>query len=935
MTGHERRSAGGSMRDRSHPSMRIRDNRQGVPTMIRKRMVSGLVFFLVIASLQLPLRADDGRLEEIIRTGFVYRNLGPFRAGAWISDIAVPDGPPLAHLYTFYVAARSGGVWKTTNNGTTFEPIFDNQNVASIGAIAVAPSDANIVWVGTGDASSARSAYWGDGVYKSTDGGKTWQHLGLTDTHHIARIVIHPTNPDMVYVAAMGHLFTPNEERGVFRTTDGGRTWQKVLYVNDRTGAVDLVINRRDPTTLYAATYECLRYPWRLHDGGHGSGIYKTTDGGTTWHRLDGGLPKGTIGRIGLDIFQKNPEILYAIVDNRNPRPATDDERRQAEQRGQSSVTPLVGGEIYRTDDGGRTWRKMNSPRDDVSRKTGYAFNQIRIDPANPDRIFITGATLARSDDGGRTWVGLSGGPQQDRPFRRAFGDFRTLWIDPQNPLRMIAGSDGGVFISYDGGRTCDHLANLPLGEVYATGVDMEDPYNIYAGLQDHESWKGPSNGWSGSVGIEDWVTVGVGDGMYNQVDPTDSRWLYNNQEFGRLARVDQKLRQRKIIEPTRPADRPRLRWNWTSPIHLSPHNPQIIYTGAQVLFRSRDRGEHWEEISPDLTTNDPGKISEPGAGIQFCTITTIAESPVVPGVIWVGTDDGKVWVTRDGGATWNDVTSAIARAGGPEDAWVSRVIASRFDAATAYVAKSRRRQDDFRPFLFKTTDFGATWTPIMGNLPERPINVVFEDDKNRNLLFVGNDMGVYVTLDGGRRWMALKGNMPTVPVHDLLVHPREGDLVVGTYGRGIWVTDITPLRELSSEVVAQPIHFFAVRPRARRNEGAWGNYRLFGDRHIMTPNEPNGLVFTYYLREERPDGVTLTITDASGALIRTLAGTTRAGINRVVWDFGVGGPVAGRGTPGGRAVEQPIAAPGEYLVTVQAGEHKLVQKARVLPPRS
>jgi photosystem II stability/assembly factor-like uncharacterized protein len=895
-----------------------------------KRLIPllSLICWLAFFSLA-QTTGDQPRLDDVLRDGFQYRNLGPFRVGAWISDIAVPEAPLKSHLYTFYVAARSGGVWKTTNNGTTFEPVFDNQNVVSVGALAIAPSNENIVWVGTGDASCARSAYWGDGVYKSTDAGKTWQNMGLKESHHVARIVVHPTNPDIVYVAAMGHLFSTNEERGVFKTTDGGKTWKKVLYVNDHTGAVDLVINRSDTNTLYAAVYDCLRYPWRLQDGGPGTGIYKTTDGGASWKRLESGLPSGEIGRIGIDIYQKDPKVLYALVDNRNKRPAREEEIRLARERNIPLRERAVGGEVYRTDDAGATWRRVSADGGDMSSKTGYAFNQLRVDQNNSDRLFITGANLSSSEDGGKTWTGA--GPTQARPFRRAFGDFRTVWIDPQNSDRMMAGSDGGVYISYDGGKTCDHLNNLPLGEVYALTVDMDDPYNIYAGLQDHESWRGPSNGWSGSIGLENWTTVGVGDGMYNQVDPTDSRWLYNTQEFGRHARFDQKTRERKTIAPTRPQGQPLLRFNWVAPLRLSPHDPKTLYAGAQVLFRSKDRGETWQEISPDLTTNDPAKISPPGAAIQHCTITTISESPVTPGVIWIGTDDGKAQVTKDAGAHWFDATKAIAQAGGPEDAWVTRVFASHFNVGTAYVAKSRHRQDDFRPFLYRTTDFGASWTPISNNLPARPINVVFEDNLNADLLFAGNDMGVYVSLDGGQHWSALKGNMPVVAVHDLVVHPREGDLVVGTYGRGIWVTDITPLREMKVALQSADAHFFAIEPKARRREGALGNYRLYGDRLAVTPNEPNGLTFVYYLEEQAKDKVTLTVADASGKTIRTLDGATKAGLNRVVLSLSEGDRQFGGG--GFRAPGAAASAlqPGEYSVTLQLGGKQFTRKALVL----
>ena len=887
---------------------------------------------IAIASFALPLRAqNDAHLEQVFNNGFTYRNLGPFRVSAWVSDIAVPETPAKEHLYTFYVASRNGGVWKTTNNGTTFTPIFEGkEDVASIGALAVAPSNSNIVWIGTGDASCTRSAYPGNGIYKSTDGGANWQHMGLRDSQHIARVVIHPTNPDIVYAAVMGHLFTTNQERGVFKSTDGGATWKKVLYINERTGAVDLVIDHNHPNTLYAATYECIRHPWRLEDGGPGSGIYKTTDGGANWKKLTGGLPEGAIGRIGLDLYQKNPKILYAVIDNRNQSsepPAT------PQPSGTPSGPRLIGGEVYRTDDGGLTWRKMNSARDDVGRKTGYAFNQLRIDPNNADRIFVTGGSIASSTDGGKTWSGLSG-PQGNRVFRRAFGDFRTLWIDSQNSDRMMAGSDGGVCISYDGGRTCDHLANLPIGEVYALTVDMEEPYNIYAGLQDHESWKGSSNGWSGNVGLADWITVGIGDGMYNQVDPTDSRWVYNTQEFGRPGRYDQQTRTRKIIAPTRPAGQPLLRFNWVAPLRLSPHDPKTLYVGAQVLFRSRDRGDHWEEISPDLTTNNPDKVSAPGAAIQHCTIVTVSESPATAGVIWVGTDDGKVQMTKNAGASWTDVTTNIAKAGGPEDAWVTRVFASNSNAATAYVAKSSLRQDDFRPFVYKTTDYGATWTPIASNLPNRSVNVIFEDYRNPNLLFVGSDAGVYVTIDGGARWFAMKGNMPIVPVTDLVIHPRESDLIVGTYGRAIWITNIAALREFNDAVLSEDMHFFSVQPRSRRQEGAVGNYRLLGDRQLVTPNEPNGLALVYYLKEQPKEKVTLTVAGAEGRTLRTLEGTNNAGINRVVLQLGASSiQQASDGGAGPGPPSQPREVqPGEYEVTLNVDGRQLTQKARVLP---
>ena len=850
-----------------------------------KRLSAQISFALVCSAAAL---AADPTYTDVLNS-FPYRNLGPFRAGAWVVNVAVPEAPAQAHQRIFYAAARTGGVWKTTNNGTTFEPVTDHIGLASIGAVAVAPSNADIVWVGSGDNTVTRSAYYGNGVYVSSDAGKTWKNVGLAATQHIARIVIHPANPDVVWVAAIGHLFSSNPERGVFKTSDGGRSWKKVLYVNDNTGAIDLVLDRRDPNVLYAAMYEYKRFPWKLEDGGSGSGIFKTTDGGENWQRLAGGLPQGKLGRIGIDICRSRPEILYAVIDNFNDR-----------QRG----------EVYRTADAGQTWRKVSAESDDVSRKAGYSFNHLRVDPNNPEKVYITGSNLIASSDGGKTWAGLApgGGRGGDRPFRRAFGDFRSLWIDPEDSERMIATSDGGVFLSYDGGRTSDHLSGLPLGEIYAIGVDMQTPYHVYAGLQDHENWSAPVNGPRGSVGIEDWVTTGIGDGMYNEPDP-NGRWLYNTQEFGRMARFDLEEHTRTVIAPQRPPGQPFLRFNWTAPIRISPHDSKTVYAGAQVLFKSTDRGGHWQEISPDLTTNDPGKITPPNGSIQHCTITTISESPAQAGVIWVGTDDGKVQVTRNAGARWADVSV------GPADAWVTRVFASQFEPGTAYVAKSRRRQDDFRPLVFRTGDFGAAWTEISAGLPAA-VNVIVEDTVNRNLLFAGTDVGIYTSFDRGAAWHALKANMPVVPVHDLVIHPREGDLVAGTFGRGLWISNISPLREMGGDFLSATAVLFPIRPFAQRREGAWGNFRLYGDRYLTTPNEPNGMSIVYYLKHASP-GASITIADAGGKVVRKVTAQALAGINRAVWNLD-------------DAQNHP-ASPGEYVVTLEVGDQKLTQKARLL----
>ncbi|MCX7974816.1 MAG: hypothetical protein N3B16_10010, partial [Candidatus Aminicenantes bacterium] len=482
-----------------------------------------IVLLLLFFSLSSQIKAQNYFNENILKA-FSFRNMGPWRVGAAIADIAVPDSPPKAHLYTFYVATWSGGLWKTTNNGTTFEPIFEGH----IGDVAIAPSNSDIIWVGTGDAFCSVRSHAGDGVYKSTDGGKTWKNMGLRETQHVARIVIHPKNPNIVYVAALGHLYSFNEERGVFKTTDGGQTWQKVLYINERVGAVDLVINPQNPNILYAAMYDKQRLPWIFINGGPESAIYKTIDGGQTWRRLRGGLPTGRIGRIGLDIYLRNPNIIYAVIENANKRPPTKKEAEMDLKRGLQPQEREIGGEVYRSEDGGETWIKMNPPEVNVSTKGPFYFSQIRIDPNDDKKIFVTGVCLANSTDGGRTWHDLEWPPR--RLFTKMFGDVRTLWIDPENSDRIIMGSDGGIYISYDGGRTCDHYYNLPISQIYALGVDMDEPYHIYCGLQDHEHWKGPSNSADlHGITLLDWVSVGGGDGMYTQVDPANSCLLYTS----------------------------------------------------------------------------------------------------------------------------------------------------------------------------------------------------------------------------------------------------------------------------------------------------------------------------------------------------------------------------------------------------------------------
>lgn len=841
-----------------------------------------------------------------------YRTLGAYRAGAWVGDVAVPENRDEAHRHTFYVAPRCGGVWKTVNAGTTFEPIFDTYGTSAIGAVEVAPSDANVVWVGTGDDSLARSSYAGNGVWKSIDAGKTFTCMGLEDTHHVPKIVIHPNDANVVYVAAMGHLFSENEERGVFRTRDGGTTWERVLYASEAVGVVDLVIDPRRPNTLFAATYEKVRLPWHYEAGGEGSAIWRTRDGGDSWERLSGGLPTGTLGRIGIDIHRGNTNILYAIVENLAKKPgAKPDAGMTFDEFADQLHANCIGGEVYRTDDGGDHWTKVSPDGLDLSGKAAYSFNEISVDPANPDNVYLTGVSMQYSFDGGKTWPQ---GRARER-FRSNFGDVRTFWIDPNDPEHMLLGSDGGIYASYDGGRHMMHFSQLPLGEIYAVEVDRQQPYNVYIGLQDHEVWRGPSNSWSGSVGLEEWVIVGMWDGMYTKIDWEQYRWAYFTTQFGKHHRVDMTRGERVEITPRAAEGQPPYRYTWTTPLALSPHNASIVYTGGQMLLRSLDRGETWEERSPDLTTNDAAKIAGEGH-IMFCTITTIGESPRRAGVLWCGTDDGRVWVTRDHGASWFECTGSLEQAGAPRETWVSRVVPSHHEEGTAYVTKSGYREDVFEPFVYVTRDFGRTWKSLGQGLPHVPVSVIVEDRRNENLLFVGHDLGVHVSLDGGTTWLPFQLGMPNVPVRDLLIHPREQDLVVGTYGRGAWITNVSLLQELTGEARAKSFHLGRLldRPVAQRSQrSSWGNYHMMGDNHLRTPNEHDGLRIPYYLGADRERGLTLRIEDGEGRELETRTLARRQGAHVTYW-------------------KPRDEEPGTFRVILSDGEREEVQRGRLTP---
>jgi len=880
----------------------------------KKRTIVMVFSFLAFSGFFVWAAGQEAVNEDFLKF-FQYRELGPARQCGRILDIEVPPGRP----WTFYLATASGGVWKTVNNGTTFEPLFQNEGTIAIGDMAIAPSNPDILWVGTGEPASGRFLLMGDGVYRSTDSGKTWKNMGLRKSGHIGRIAIHPKNPDIVYVAAVGFHFSFNEERGLFKTEDGGKTWKKSLFISDKVGAVEVALNPADPNVLYAATYDKQRVPWNFTDSGPESAIYKSIDAGKTWTKLGGGLPSGKLGRIGLAVYPKNPNILYAQIENNNPRPATEEEAKQDRERQQEFRERRVGGELYRSDDAGATWLKMNSAKDSLG--GGKWYGQVRIDPNNDKVVYAMNTPVQRSLDGGKTW-GKSG---IDNQAPTLHVDHHTVWIDPADSRHIIMGSDGGLAVTYDFGKTWEAFDSLPLAQYIAIGVDMEEPYNVYGGLQDNGSIRIPSNSIYGAITRDDWVEVGGGDGQMNKADPTDSRWLYNASQNGDIQRVDQKLGTAKDIRPARAAGQPPLRFSWNSPIVLSPHNSQIIYFGAQVVFRSLDRGEHWQEISPDLTSNLPEKTK---GNIEHCTIISISESPLRAGLIWVGTDDGKVQLTRDGGGNWKDLTANLEKAGAPRDFYVSRVFASQHAEGTAFITKTGFQGDDFTPYVFKTADFGDSWTDITGNLPLGTVYTIVEDRRNPDLLFVGKEMAAYVTVTGGKSWSRLKNNMPTQPIMDLLVHPRENDLVVGTYGRGIWTTDITPLQELNDKVLAQDAYLFDIEPKTQWVYKMRGE--IFGDKQFKVPNEPTALVINYYLKTALKDKVKVRITDPYGAEMMALDGDAKAGLNQVVWDMRQKVEAPAAAVPGrfGREPRGRLVPPGEYVVNLEAGSQKLSKKA-------
>jgi len=842
--------------------------------------------------------------------GMKWRLIGPFRGGRVLAVSGVPGDPN-----TYYFGAAAGGVWKSTDAGLDWTPMFDKEHISSIGAIAVAESDPNVIYVGTGESCLRGDISFGDGVYKSVDAGKTWTHLGLKDSRHISSVIVDPHNPDVVFVAALGHAYGPNTERGVFRSQDGGKTWEKVLYKDEKTGAGEITFDPNNAHILYAALYETNRTPYSLTSGGPGSGLYKSSDGGSTWKHLEGnGLPKGILGKIGLAVSGADSNRVYAQIE-------------------------AEAGGLYRSDDGGEKWMKIND--DHRFSQRAWYFTHVFADPKNVDTVYELNTGLLRSTDGGRTFALLAA----------PHGDHHGLWIDPTNPQRMINGNDGGATITVDGGKSWTRQDNQPTGEFYHVIADSRFPYYVYGSQQDLGTVAIASRTDHGVIDRTDWYSVAGGEAGYVAPYPPDPNIVFAGDYEGTITRFDKRTGQAQEIsawpEVTDGMGAAVLkhRFQWTAPIAISPHDPNTLYHGAEVLFKTTDGGTNWTAISPDLTRNDKSKQQTSGGPITkddtgteyYDTIFVIAESPVQKDLIWVGSDDGLVHLTRDGGKNWSDVTPKQV----PEWSRVSQIDPSPFDAATAYLAIDRHQNDDPRPYAYKTNDFGKTWTQITSGIPEDTfVRAVREDPKRKGLLFCGTETGVFVSFDDGAQWQSLQLDLPTTPVHDLIV--KGDDLVVATHGRAFWILDdITPLRQFNPETAKSEVHLY-------EPETA---YRFRADsvvrRGPVGENPPAGAIVNYFLKSapREKEEITLEILDGQGKTVRKYSNLkskllegepppewpdeekpkdllpAEAGLNRFAWDlrYEIPTKIPG-GVYGDYKPEGPWALPGHYQVKLTVG---------------
>ncbi len=856
---------------------------------------------------------ESSKPEEKAFKGMKYRMIGPFRGGRSLTAAGIPGDPT-----TYYFGSTGGGVWKSTDGAMTWSSVFDKEGTSAIGSIAVASSNHNVLYVGTGEACIRGNISHGDGVYKTLDGGKTWKNVGLHDSRSIGKVIVNPTNPDIAVVAALGHPYGPNTERGIFRTTDGGKSWEKVLYKDENTGGIDVAFDPHNPNILFAALWQARRTSWSMADGGPGSGLYRSNDGGTTWKHLEEhGLPKGPFGKIGVAVAA-NSDRIYALIEAHNP-----------------------DGGLYRSDDGGESWQLLN-PNHSLWQRPWYYMHVI-ADPRDENVLYIMDVDAYKSTDGGHLF----------NKVRVPHGDNHGLWIDPQNTKRMIASNDGGVTVTLDGGKNWTLQDNQPTAQFYHVITDSETPYRVYGPQQDSGTVAIVSRSDDGSISRNDWYDVGGGEAGYIAPDPRDPNIVYAADYQGNITRYDRHIGQVKSI-----TEQPELsdahgaanlehRFQWTAPVMLSPHDPNTLYHGGEMLFKTTDGGVHWQAISPDLTRNDKSKQKVSGGDITlddsgteyYDTIFALAESPITKGLLWVGTDDGLIQLTKDEGKTWTNVTPKDM----PEWSRISQIDASPFDAGTAYAAVDRHQFDDLKPYIYKTSDYGKTWTKLEQGIPDHTfVRVVREDSKKRDLLYAGTEEGVYVSFNDGANWRPLKLNLPTTPVHDLLV--KDNDLVVATHGRAFWILDdVTPLRQFTDQVAQKDAFLYTPATAYRMQAGAGG------ERHPSKrtgQNPPAGAVIYYFLKDapKADTEAKIEILDASGRVVRKYSSTEyntleeppdpddkkpekqikpEAGLNRFVWDLRY---EDARHVPGyflyeyGTGARGPVAVPGHYQVRLTVG---------------
>ena len=846
------------------------------------------------ASAQTPVKVDSETIS-----GLGARNIGSAAMSGRIAAVAaVQEGPRL----TVYVGAASGGVWKSVNGGTTFKPVFDKQPVQSIGAITIDPKNPKVIWVGTGEAWTRNSVSIGDGIYKSVDGGDNWVNVGLPESERIAKILVDPTESNTVYACVPGKLWSDSDQRGLYKTTDGGKAWVKVLKgANASTGCSMASLDPQNPKTIYAGMWDFRRQGWTFRSGGNapdapsGSGLLKSTDGGASWTDLDAnaakGLPAKPWGRVAVTVAPSKPNVVYAFIE---------------------AAVPKNG--LYRSDDGGKTWEARDRSKLMIWRP--FYFANLIVDPKNENRLYKPDLSLIVSTDGGASFSNIGGG---------AHGDFHDVWIDPANTDHLITGDDGGLWYSYDAGNKWWKAENLPVSQFYHVSVDLDRPYHVYGGLQDNSSWVGESE-YPGGITNSRWENMYGGDGFWMFVDPADPDYIYAEYQGGEIGRVNRRTHETRNVKPLPRYREGKLRYNWNTPIHVSATRKGTIYIGAQFLFRSRDFGQTWDRISPDLTTNDPAKQQQEQSGgvtvdnssaEMHTTIYAIAESPKNPNVVWVGTDDGNLQLTRDGGKTWTNVARGIK--GLPPQAWVSSIDAGHFDEGTAYATFDLHMFGDPRPYAYRSRDYGKTWSALVA--PDGPVrgyaHVIKEDLANPDLLFLGTELGLWVSLDGGNQWAHYKGgDLPAVAVRDLAIHPRDHDLVIATHGRGIWIVDdITPLRALTPATLASNAVFLKARPIVQRipAQGGWAN----GDAAFVGPNPPGDAVITYYQKKRHIFGdLTIEVLDQTGRQVGTVPSSKRRGLNRVTWAMRLPPPkVPSAASVAFGAAFGPRLLPGTYTV--------------------